>query len=593
MLTRSLVSIMIIVCVFSFVSINNISYAGKGLTTWSNAETAVRNAERVMKTERDQYHSIRVDLKTLIDEWDEAKIANDNEKLLSVIAITGAIISVASGGSLYPAVYVAAVAKAKLEYNESKYNVQKSAYLTSMSNLLSLMDRARSNVNAAYNGGYLDKKPPGASVGPVVYLEHTPGYDPEYDAYLGMAVQHLNAYEWYVGTDYRNVKTLTIEYLEPAVKGGGLKGWKHKRVHDGDEHSGEDHVFEKFMTFADFVVKPDLPEKYPCKGDGREMFRTPYEAYYTHREKCGKEGTESISDMLLTLSIGDTSGSAWRTTRAILAKRSVADGCGDDWYSCDSDYATQTERHKVRTCKIKIPQSGGGTKTCGDSFRRCMEHKKDHDESTIWNRETVHSDSPNRSSTTTQQTIAPEPEPTPSPPAMHACNVHQAWQSGDHSAASCGTSGHYACDGSNHAAAGCGHASHYACDGLTHVQEQCTITNSNGDRCTYTFWRCLHPTVPSYGPSHTHTYPPPPLVACGAASWTNCAEMLSSSTDHQITCSNCSQSYWTCSTSGVAWHATPLTCQRSGCNVSLTKCQNTGGGGCFSNGTEYNYHDLP
>ncbi len=76
-------------------------------------------------------------------------------------------------------------------------------------------------------------------------------------------------------------------------------------------------------------------------------------------------------------------------------------------------------------------------------------------------------------------------------PTYHVCGVHQSWQSGDH------------------AAAGCGQSGHFVCDSLSHVQEQCTQTNTNGDRCTYMFWRCVHPTVPSYGPSHTHQYPAP------------------------------------------------------------------------------------
>ncbi|RKU11534.1 hypothetical protein C6501_12575 [Candidatus Poribacteria bacterium] len=564
MLKRSFVLIMLIVCVFSFVSINNISYAGTSLNAWLGAERDVRNAERVMYTERDQYHSIRDDLKTLIDEWEEAKIANDKERLLSVIAITGAIISVASGGSLYPAAYVAAVAKAKLEYSESKYNVQKSAYLTSMSALVSLMDRARSNVNAAYNGGYLDKKPPGASVGSVVYLELTPGYDPEYDAYLGMAVNHLNAYEWYVGRDYRNVRTLTIEYLEPTVKGGGLNGWNHRRTHDGDEHSGEDHGFEKFMTFADFVVEPDLPKKYPCKGDGREMFRTPSEAFFTHRVKCGEGYTVAGTGV----------------------------GCGKTSYTCDNGHSRWADWHKIRECGLTYLGGDDGVSEidCTYKYRNCTSVSSTHAIPDYFGnlRNTLtncrQSDKANSRSTTTQQTTAPSPSPTPSPPAMHPCNVHQAWQSGDHSAAGCGTSGHYACDGSNHAAASCGHASHYACDGLTHVQEQCTITNSNGDRCTYTFWRCLHPTVPSYGPSHVHAYPAPPPVVCARSA---CGQTVSNRLDHRIDCSNCNGHYWTCVAGATANHTTTFTCRRPGCGVTFTRCSN---GTCTSDSGTHTYH---
>ncbi len=126
----------------------------------------------------------------------------------------------------------------------------------------------------------------------------------------------------------------------------------------------------------------------------------------------------------------------------------------------------------------------------------------------------------------------------------------------------------------------CGHTDLTA-NSYSHRSETCP-TDSNGQSCEYgSFYACS---------PHTHAYP---AIVCGAASWTRCTAAVSSSTEHQTACSNCSQSYWSCNLSAVAWHATPLTCQRSGCNVSLTKCQNTGGGGCFSNGTEYSYHDLP
>ncbi|MDE0085497.1 MAG: hypothetical protein OXU23_07280, partial [Candidatus Poribacteria bacterium] len=262
MFKRSLVFIVLIVCVLSLISINNISYAGTSLGTWLNAERDVRNAERVMNTERDNYHYIQGDLKSLMGEWDDAEIANNNQRLLSVLAVGGAIVSVASGGSLYPAAYVVAVTLAKTNHNEATYDVQKSAYLTSMSGLLSLMDTARSNVDAAYNSGYLSKEPKGAYTGSVGYIEYTPGYVPEYNAYLQVALDHLNSYQYYQGNDYNNVVTLTLAGLTASVKSGTLKGWYHKKYHDGDKNSKTDHGFEKFMTFADFVVHPDLPKNY-------------------------------------------------------------------------------------------------------------------------------------------------------------------------------------------------------------------------------------------------------------------------------------------------------------------------------------------
>lgn len=67
-----------------------------------------------------------------------------------------------------------------------------------------------------------------------------------------MAVQHLNTYEY-------TKETLSLSYLTNTVKaeGSGLVGWYHKQSHVGDTNSREDHIFEKFMTFDDYVVKPE------------------------------------------------------------------------------------------------------------------------------------------------------------------------------------------------------------------------------------------------------------------------------------------------------------------------------------------------
>ena len=144
-----------------------------------------------------------------------------------------------------------------------------------MSSLLPLMDTARANVDAAYNGGTLQKESG---------TDDTPGYVPQYDAYLTMAVGHLNAYEYDTDHNYNTEETIKFEVLEPAVKGGSHSGWHHENPHDGDENkSRPDHTFTKFKTFDNFEVEPDLPLNYECKGDGEELFRTPYEAFYYHK----------------------------------------------------------------------------------------------------------------------------------------------------------------------------------------------------------------------------------------------------------------------------------------------------------------------
>ena len=61
--------------------------------------------------------------------------------------------------------------------------------------------------------------------------------------------------------------------------------------------------------------------------------------------------------------------------------------------------------------------------------------------------------------------------------------------------------------------------SQYKCNDQTHVEEQCTITHENGDRCTYTFWRCVYPDVGANGPSHPHVYPFSPSVSLNSQSY--------------------------------------------------------------------------
>lgn len=347
MFKRSFVFTVLIFCVFSFFFANNIAEAGR-LSTWEDALTLVNNAKEIMDEETTNYHYIQDDLEKLIGEWNDAEISNDNHRLLAVIAAAGAIVSIASAGSLsslYPAAYVLAVTSAKVEHHEETYNIQKSAYLTSMGALLPLMDSARSNVNAAYYGGSLSEEPSVLELlEPMTYLEYTPGYVPQYDAYLSMAVSHLNTYEYKWGT-------LSLTDLTNTVKAGGsgLKGWYHKKYHDTDSNSQVDHVFEKFMTFDDYVVNPDLVRKYKCKGKYSvclTKYRTPYEAYSAQRTKCGTGRDIDLEVRSFMLS-GDLFQIQYATANS-LSKRSVEQGCGRAYYTCDSG---EVEKHRVRTCQ--------------------------------------------------------------------------------------------------------------------------------------------------------------------------------------------------------------------------------------------------
>ncbi len=284
-----------------------------------------------------------------------------------------------------------------------------------------------------------------------------------------------------------------------------------------------------------------------------------------------------------------------------LKVRTVAQGCGRPYYTCNtSDKAT----HEIQTCVKWVYQRGDyygaqlSKSRCGISFRKCLLHTFDHHVDVPG--ESVHSTDPSAGGDGTAQ--------TPSTPetAMHACGIHATTVSGSHSTITppCGDSAHagYACQISSdhntamsgwsgpfyecqpytnypcghtdptanvayHAYASCGISGHYVCDSLTHVEEQCSNT-SNGVRCTYQFWRCLHPSVPSYGPSHTCVYP----VSCGRSA---CTQTVSSSTQHSATCAS-GHSYWTCKSSDVNLHIT-RTCRYSECGKSWERCSTVGG----------------
>ncbi len=165
----------------------------------------------------------------------------------------------------------------------------------------------------------------------------------------------------------------------------------------------------------------------------------------------------------------------------LTAIRTLISGDGIAYYTCDT---AANDRHRVRSCTRDFTNGSGVTNTCGDGFRRCVGPKKDHNWSDWINWETKHSDDDDDSTEETTQNEFQEPtsEPTPAP-SYHMCGSHETWQSGDHSAAGCGYSGHYVCDGSDHS------------------YTYCYVTDANGNTCTVGgYYACQ---------SHMHQYPEP------------------------------------------------------------------------------------
>ena len=304
------------------------------------------------------------------------------------------------------------------------------------------------------------------------------------------------------------------------------------------------------------TCRDDLPSflcraNYLSSGTCQVTYPTPGEAYYTHQRVCGEE---------------DPPDGHWDPPA----------GDGKIYYTCDE---VRSAQHQIRTCSKGYVDTNGDKGPCLDSrgqaskFRRCTNSKQDHN-ANVWGI-SYHSDD---ATSTEQQVAETDSTPTPTPATYHACNTHETWQSGVHSAASCGTSGHYTCDGSDHSSTSCGGASHYVCDGLTHQEVQCSST-SGSDQCTYTYWDCLNDGTPS----HNHAYPAPTLVACPY-----CKQSVSTREAHKATCSY-GHDYWTCKSGATENHTAFYTCKRTGCTARITQCAQ---GTCISNWGTQDRHWL-
>ena len=339
---------------------------------------------------------------------------------------------------------------------------------------------------------------------------------------------------------------------------------------------------------------------FECPGTCTQEYPTVSEAINAHYEKCDDtaEGNTENVDVYRTMANPEYPFSGQLLVDAVLQSRSVEEGCGRDWYSCDPDHSTNEAYHRVRTCAKGVwatryrDYTNGKERyrshTCGDPFRNCMGHT-DYHKSSISKDEHSETDDTVSSS---NPIASPTPTPTPadgtpncpdctthcSPPcsctnsgtcngtvSYHACGQHETSVSGDHSYGTytCGIHSGYKCQESH--------------DHKTYISS-CTQTDSNGNTCTNSsgYYECSQ---------HSHTYPPS-LVACGGASYTGCSGASSRTEHHVPSCGNCSNSYWTCSEYAYR-HTDVKTCKRSGCGATLTPCQN-GPGKCVNGG----YHWL-
>ena len=321
----------------------------------------------------------------------------------------------------------------------------------------------------------------------------------------------------------------------------------------------------------------NLPS-FECPGTCTQRYPTVSEAINAHYEKCDDtaEGNTENVDVYRTMANPEYPFSGQLLVDAVLQSRSVEEGCGRDWYSCDPDHSTNEVYHRVRTCakgvwatRYKDYTNGKEryrSHTCKDPFRNCMGHT-DHHKSSISKDEhsetddTVSSSSPVASPT-------PTPTPTDGTPNCPDCTTHCS--------SPCGCTNSGTCNGAvTDETPNCP-------DCTTHCSSPCGCTNSgtcNGAASA--------PSTPTTPPPE----PEPTTVACGGASYTGCPG-ASSGTEHQVLlCSNgCGNGYWTCSTDAPL-HTEEKTCKRSGCSATLTPCKN-GPSACVRPGHPDNWHWL-
>lgn len=371
---KNLIYTTFIVCILSILSVLNVSYAGTAaVNDWQNAQQKVWNAEVLVDEAVSDYHTIRSDVETLSGEWSSnTKAIEKNESFQLTVSgkliVTGLISALTTNpAGLVPAAYTAYMDTWRTSKDTKEKTAENAEYMTAMSTLISLMDTARSNIDAAYSGGYVSQPIPSHLQGVATsYTLDTIGYDAYYDRYLAMAQTHIDGYD-------------DVGVLESSVKMGKLSGYYHKHWHLGDLKSNEDHVFIRFLWLSHWNVKDDLEKKYKCNGVCGTLFRTPYEAYSTNRMTCS-----------FTLKVQDVLSSAYRIYP-----------CPGVWYSCERSLCPLREHHLTDEEKKKYEQ------------QQTPQQRKPQQQVTPQEQQTTPSTSPSAPNT--------DPPPEPQTPEKELC----------------------------------------------------------------------------------------------------------------------------------------------------------------------------
>ena len=375
-------------------------------------------------------------------------------------------------------------------------------------------------------------------------------YNITYDTYISMLAGHTG---W---TSAEVLNTIESNPSYPAVYHKDSVTTSH--VHDG-------------VLRASYRT-PSEPPGFICRsyaeygegnGCGRE-FDLPSAARDTHYVLCGDTGDPTATDAL---------------------------GCNNFYYNC---YSNAKERHKPRDCgrEYWLYTSHGWSRVgCNSKYRNCFAAGGLHVDggppgSNGWLSHGVGINSGTADSVSPTGGSSVPPTPTDGTPNCPDCTTHCSSPCLCTNSGTCNgavTDGTPNCpDCTSDCSSPCSCTNSGTCGGsvvdntpncsdcTSHCSSPCSCTNSgtcNGS--VYT-----PPSTPSTPPTPPPTPSTPTTVVCGGAAWTGCIASVSSRTEHHVpSCSNCGNSYWTCSEYAYR-HTNVLTCKRSGCRMSLTRCQN-------------------
>ncbi len=513
---KKLVSISFIVFVLSlFLWEPNVSFADESDDRAIDAAMEfAENKSRDVDQEINKLKILKDAMDLMISEWEGNKsdIVNGIELTLAGALGTtaSAAVNVFSGGTLSITTKTAALFTLKKAIDVGLAITAHSGYVEAMEAAINAVDSQIEMVEKAK----------------VVYSEV---YDDDPNTYNGAYERYLNRLAAHTGW--------TAEDIDERVNTSDIDDDKfpHKKsVTPSHKHFGDER--------NEFVYE-DLPSDYECDGPCSDLFRSPHKAFAAHRTKCGTEMDVDIASIRSMSSGGKTSiaqepgvPTTPMFAQEILDTRTAEQGCGRNYYDCPS--APDTE-HKVRTCnkwiwkkryvdtairKVRVMH-------CGDSYRRCMAHKREHG-SSWW--ETKHDDD---ASDANKQAYSYDEAPNPEPPDTIS-NIQDLTPNCD----SC-TNGCSACP----TAGPCGHT-YSSAEFTSHVATMCYETDAYGNYCTATdIYVCQ---------THTHQYP---TGKCGRIP---CTIPVSYANQHKLTCIN-GHTYWSC----VSWqhelHRTRDPCTRN------------------------------